>query len=149
MSTFTRISRQLLLPMALFLPFWLTIGRGLLGSAGWYTLIYLFSVAPALIICLVALRLLLGPAKEGAGTGAHGLVQSLLLSTFYVATILHGFFLVDFGDAPNSESSLALNVFGKSFEETALTLAWLCFLIGLLALVAAFAVAIYQRLRRK
>lgn len=90
--------------LALLLPVWLIVGRPLLGSMGWMTvLLLLFAPLYLLPLFTVLLLGLLEPVKASgtlSGKDAFGLGLSIL------AWFLGGFFLVDGGDTAESMGSV-------------------------------------------
>lgn len=147
MKVFLIASRYILLPMALILPFWLILGRGLVGgSSGWVAVVYFFYVAPPLILSLLAMRLLVKTRVDALGQKHFGKVDSMLLSTVYLSVFLHGFFLVDGGDTEESVASVVTQL-GVS-NEVSEFYGEVFFLTSLLLIIVTLAVLIYERTRR-
>ncbi len=118
------------------MPFWLTFGRGMLGSAGWLQLAYMFLVAPALFVVLLGIAFLIQTSPQYKLERLVTTPEALLLTLFYVSTFLHGFFLIDFGDTDDSANSVATHIFGVGFRDTSAMLGTV-FLFASVALLAA------------
>lgn len=131
--------------MVAIMPLWLTFGRGLLGSAGWLQLAYIFLVAPVLFAVLLAIALLIQTSPRYKLEGLVTAPEAVLLSLSYVSIFLHGFFLVDFGDTDESVNSVATQLLGAGFRDMSTTLSQV-FLFGSAALLlTALVVAMVAR----
>lgn len=148
MHTFCRINRLLLWPMAFFLPFWLTFGRGMLGSSGWGTLLSLFFVTPALLVTLVVFALLVKIRRPFDSKPVLGMVDSILFTVLYVSVFAVGFFFVDGGDTPESLASVATNIFGRGFQQISEILSGVFYDLSLILLLVLFIILVYERVKR-
>ena len=138
MKKLNRAGLAILMCMVFFLPFWLTFGRGLLGSGGWMTIMYIFTYAPMLLVGLLAVWFLLRFRADVRETKSIGSLDSIVLLALYVSIFLHGIFLLDGGDTPDSVNSVAMHVFGmdKSTSDALDTMfASLCILLFVVTLV--------------
>lgn len=129
--------------MIFVLPFWLTFGRAAFGSVGWMTLIYLFTVAPGLLVAMIIITVLIRTKRDVKASRMVTDVEAWLLLILYVGVVLHGFFLVDGGDSDTAGSikSVATEVFGQGFEDASSVLAIVFFLVSLAPLVALLILA--------
>jgi uncharacterized membrane protein len=109
----TRATLWLMIPVNLFLLAWVWLGRLVFGVGGWFMLILI----PAVLVLAVLLLLttVLALTQEGsprrlttAQTGAQ--------LTLWVALLVLGAFMPDFGDTDDSARSLLTQVFGYSDE---------------------------------
>lgn len=103
--------------MTFVLPFWLTFGRALMGSHGWETLLYLFLVAPALFVVMLTLNILAWVRKDVRQKVELSPTDAYLLLGLYLSIFLHGFFLIDGGDAEASLNSVMTVTLGDQFLE--------------------------------
>lgn len=117
MNTVNRYGLRLLAAMSFLLPIWLTVGKGMIfGVGGWVSLIYMFTLAPAIFAVLWLFFLLLYLRKDVKATRSIGTVDSILLLSLYVSIFLHGFYLLDGGDTKESVNSVASKHFNVSQE---------------------------------
>jgi hypothetical protein len=107
--------RRLFLALALFTPFWLTIGRAMLGSIGWVT-IMLFFLFPLLLTPLIGSLLFYFRADVRA-SGHLPRKEAIILLVMHLAWFLAGFFLVDVGDTEGSGGSVfSIWLFSNNLE---------------------------------
>lgn len=153
MDSFRKLSRSLLFPMAFILPFWITIGRAMLGSQGIGTLFTLFVVSPILFLVLLILHTLATSRQDVKVTKQLGKTDSILMACVYVSVFLFGFFIVDgsgnidvAGEYNTNSASFAL--FGKGFENIAQTLSDIFMSLSIIFVFIALLVMIYERTRK-
>ena len=112
MSTLGRVTLLAMIPVNLLMVLWVWMGRIVFGVGGWFLFILLVSVVPILLVALL-ITTILAWTQEG---------QPRALTTFqawaqlftWLALFLAGAFCPDFGDAPDSESSVLTQAFGQS-----------------------------------
>jgi hypothetical protein len=138
----------MLVPMLLFLPFWLTFGRGIFGSGGWGTLISAFIISPALFVALITLNILVKVRRPIGAKPTLGQIDSLLFTALYISVFAVGFFFVDGGDTTDSVKSVATNLFGRSFQQTSQNLSNAFFIMSLLFICALLTVLTYERIKQ-
>jgi hypothetical protein len=144
--TLRRALLRMLYPMAVALPLWISVGRGIAGYGGWLELYYTFAWAPLLLIALVGVsRAMRRPGV--LESGAVGDLDAGLLLLLYLAVFLHGAFVVDFGDTPESLGSVATRYLGRGFTDRSTALAHVTLVASLLLLALALVVAVVERLR--
>lgn len=111
-------------------------------------IIMLFTVAPFLVIALLALFGILHVRPEIRKTKRAGLLDSILLLCFYVSTVLFSLFLVDGGDTKESINSVATKYFGLSDTLSGvLSIVFFCTSVGLL--LALFIVFITEAVTKR
>ena len=114
MKSFPYIIQSLRTPMAVVLPLWLTVGRMLLGTFGWVTMIAL----PGIIILFFLLLFIPRRAKkfsDGINKPVISLTTATILAGLYASIFIAGIFIVDGGDTEGSVGSVASRIFGKDF----------------------------------
>lgn len=104
--------------MAFILPFWLTFGRALFGAGGWATFILMFTFVPVLLTTVAMMSIMLNTRADVKASGKLQTSDSLLLLLLYLSVILHGFFMIDGGDTPES-NSVAATLFGDGMFDVA------------------------------
>lgn len=140
---------KLMFPMIFLLPFWLTFGRALLGSAGWVGLIMLFTVAPLLLIILVLFTWLVKGRREVQATKMVSKKDAQLLTVLYSSFIVFGLFVVDGGDTSDSVGSVVTMAFGKSLEPLSNMLAGISFLVACICVLLGFILFISERVESR
>lgn len=121
-----------MIPANLLLLAWAWFGRLAFGVGGWFLLILLPVIALLFLgLLLTTILALTQPGSPKALTGP----QSLAQLTLWLGLFGFGLFLPDFGDAPDSTTSLLTRVFGYSEALIDVGMA-LAGLFGLLVLVA-------------
>ncbi|WP_394942040.1 hypothetical protein [Psychromicrobium sp. YIM B11713] len=120
-------------PLALFLPLWVAIGRGLFGSYGWYMLITLILIAPALLLVQGAavMTVTIRTFRAGRRELPKGNRNSLISLT--LSSLIYGFTLVDFGDTPNSSRSALTALAGEHLNGVSAVIS----LFALLAMIGS------------
>ena len=149
MEKLQRFVKLSLIPMTILLPAWLLVGRALLGSLGWLTLIMFFTVAPAVLLGMIVLTIVTLRNKQVRATGRVSYWHALTTMAFYLLFILFGFFLVDGGDTEESIASAASHIFGSGFIAVSSLLALTFGIIALISGVAALVVAIVELVAEK
>jgi hypothetical protein len=144
-----RFVKLSLIPMTLLLPIWLIVGRALLGSIGWLTLIMLFTVVPVLLISMIVLDILLLRRKDVRASKMVSVLDARLVTAFYISTFLFGIFMVDFGDTEDSIVSVASRLLGSGFLTISSILAVILGVLATGLLVASLVVAIMETVRSK
>lgn len=135
MRTFQRISIFLLMIMTFVLPFWLTLGRSMLGSSGHLTILYVFLIAPALFILMVIFNILIWARRDVRQKIEFGKLDSFLLLLLYISVFLHGLFVVDGSDTPESLSSVLTSLFGSHLLDVSSLLSGVAYTFSYLLLV--------------
>jgi hypothetical protein len=136
-------------PMSVLLPLWLTFGRGLLGSGGWGMLIYLFIYAPVLLLLLLLIGMFINSRPEVKTTGMVSDMEAVLLLALYLSVFLHGFFVVDGGDTQDSINSVAMSVFGKSFQGQSEYYSGIFLSSAMVLLITVFVLALFNKATRR
>jgi len=149
MKTFQRISLVLLMVMTFFLPFWLTFGRNAFGSHGWLTVPYLFFIAPILFITLLVFNALLWARRDVRRITELSKVDSWLLLVLYTFVFLHGFFIVDGGDTPESLDSVMTILFNNNLHDLSALLSAVTYTISCLLLIACLVTFIYELTKKR
>lgn len=115
---------------------WLTVGRALLGSIGW--LIFLFFIYPfplaiptVFIILFIILAKNIKPISKSKTGSILTRGDKASLYSLYISVFLFGFFLVDFGDVPNTSVSVATVIFGRDFINLSGTFSLVFFFLSL------------------
>lgn len=144
MRIFQRISLFLLMIMILILPFWLTFGRSLLGSDGLLTLLYIFFIAPVIFITILVFNVLIWARRDVRQELRLGKIDSFLLLLFYIFVFLHGFFVVDGSDSPESLNSVMTVFFGNHPAELSSFLGGVTYAISCLLIAICFVTFIYE-----
>ena len=143
-----RRSLAILIVMIFFLPFWITIGKGMVfGVIGWVAIISLFTVAPALLVTLVIFYILLRTRRDVRSSKHVGAFDAFLLIALYVTIFLGSIFTVDGGDTKESINSVATK-FGMD-EQTNDILAVIFVLSTTLIFLACFVVFIYEAVKKR
>ena len=111
----TGIGRACLLamiPLNVALVVWVWIGRIVFGVGGWFLLIYLLTVVPALLLGLLASTILGFTQSDRPRRLTTG--QAWAHVAVWVGMFGFGLFSPDFGDTADSEISALTQVFGRS-----------------------------------
>ncbi|GAA2183199.1 hypothetical protein GCM10009785_25770 [Brooklawnia cerclae] len=145
MEGLRRTTYQLILPMAVVLPVWISFGRAVFGSGGWLMVIFTVTLAPALCVLLIVCRFLIPVGLDAAGRKTIGEVEAILLAVLYLQVFLFGFFVVDGGDTLDSVGSVATEIFGKGFEEASSVLSGVTFVA---AVALAVTILVYLAVQR-
>lgn len=111
-----------MIPVNVLMIAWVWIGRMLFGSGGWFLLILLVSVVPILAAVLAATTVLAFTQRRDAVVGRITGQQTLAQLLTWVGLLGFGFFLVDFGDTTDSESSAFTQLVGRQFIDLSWTL---------------------------
>ncbi|MEO5652677.1 MAG: hypothetical protein ABIN79_10785 [Marmoricola sp.] len=120
MSPLGRKVLMWMIPVNLLMLVWVWIGRIAFGVGGWFFLIMLYAL-PFLFLALLATTLmgfLIGSDRPRALTRAQALAQLAM----WAAMAAFGFFIVDFGDAPESDLSVFTQLVGRN--DATLSLSW-------------------------
>jgi hypothetical protein len=123
---------------------WLTVGRALLGSLGWFTIIF-FLYSPFFIIAFFILGLL---AKSYKDHGSKKLLSSFVSQLIVVQAVLvvvYSLFMIDGGDTEDSIGSVATHLFGSSFLDASGIISLIVALAFVAAYLLTLAVAIIER----
>jgi hypothetical protein len=140
--------KRLMLAMSVLLPFWLSIGRGVLFNVeGWSWLYYLFVVAPILLLLLLGLWKLISLRPDVRQTGSVSVLDAVLLPALWAAIFLHGFFAVDSptDNIPADLASVATRFLGHGFLDTSDQLATFFFWASAGLLLVTYVVAIGEQ----
>ncbi len=134
-----------MIPVNLVLLVWVWIGRLVFGVGGWFFLIMLYAM-PFLFLGLLVTTLLgffVGSDRPRALTRAQALAQL----TVWVAMAGFGFFIVDFGDAPESDLSVFTQLVGRT--DATLSLSWTMTTITGMVVVGAWVVLLVLLLAQR
>ena len=136
MDTLGRRVLLWMIPLNLLLVAWVWFGRFVFGVGGWFLLIFLMTVVPALLVGLLLTTVLAftQPGRPRALTRPQARAQ---LAT-WAGMLLAGAFRPDFGDTEDSYVSLLTQLFGRS--DAMLNLSWVLVLVFAVATLAAWLV---------
>lgn len=121
--------------MILFLPFWLTIGRMLLGVGGWGIFFYIRVAVPALLVILPIIAYMAIVSTPKGGIRGY---NAVVLWVTYALIFLQGFFAVDGGDTEESVGSVASHLFGRGFIDASTSLTYVFYWASIVALMCSF-----------
>jgi hypothetical protein len=92
--TVRRVVYRLIFPMAVVLPVWVLIGRGIIADGiGWQFVAYLF-ISPVLFVALMAIGGIVVARPDVRATKAVSWWDVALLGTLWLVLIASGFFAV-------------------------------------------------------
>ena len=148
MKNFQRLSLILLPIMTFALPFWLTFGRIMAGSAGWLTILYMVFVAPVLLVAMLALNILAWLQKDVRRKAELSRIDAFLLLAFYISVFFHGFFLVDGGDSEDSLNSVMTLMWHNRLLDLSTFLSSAALWLSLLLLITCIVVFIRELRKR-
>lgn len=134
MKSFQRTSIFLLMIMTFLLPFWLTLGRSMLGSSGYLTILHMFFIAPVLFILMLIFNVLIWARRDVRQKVEFSKLDSFLLLLLYISIFLHGFTIVDGSDTPESLSSVLTSLFGSHLLNISSSLSHITYMISFLLL---------------
>ena len=112
MSQLGRVCLLAMIPVNLLLILWVWFGRVAFGVGGWFLLIYLVTVVPALLLGLLASTVLAYTQRERPRRLDRG--QAWAQVAVWLGMFGFGLFSPDFGDTSDSEVSLLTQIFGRS-----------------------------------
>lgn len=112
MSRIGRVCLLAMIPLNLVLIVWVWFGRVAFGVGGWFLLIYLITVVPALLLGLLASTVLAYTQRERPRRLTTG--QAWAHVGVWLGMFGFGLFSPDFGDTADSELSMLTQVFGRS-----------------------------------
>jgi len=124
------------IPVNLVLIAWVWMGRILFGAGGWFFLIFMVSVVPALLVALGVTSVLAILQRLPASTGRLNAPQFWTLLGVWVSMFGFGFFIVDFGDTPDSYASAFSRIAGPATLDTSNTLSGIFFVLTIAAYIA-------------
>lgn len=130
--------------MAIFLPVYITVGRALLGSLGWLTLIFVFTIVPIIFVAQVTIWLLIRLRSDVKQSGRASAWDARAMLTFYGSAILFGVFVVDGGDTEESIRSVASNFLGQGFNVASSILAMAFGVVAAVSLLAALVISVME-----
>ncbi|MDN5854946.1 MAG: hypothetical protein L0K86_19270 [Actinomycetia bacterium] len=113
MLTFQRYVFAAIIPLNLLCIVWVWFGRTVFGVGGWMVLLLTF-VAPILLVALGLTTVLAFVQRIPYECGWITPAQAVAHVIMWTAMICHGGFLVDFGDAPESDGSVLTQIIGRS-----------------------------------
>ena len=119
----------LTIPVNVILILWVWMGRAFFGAGGWFFLIFLVSVVPALAVGLTVTTVLAILQRLPKATGRLNPAQFWTLIGVWVSMICFGFFVVDFGDTKESEASAFSRLAGRAVLDTSSTLSGIFFVL--------------------
>lgn len=149
MKTFQRISIFLLMIMTFILPFWLTLGRSMIGSTGYLVILYTFLIAPVLFILMLIFNILIWARRDVRQRLEFGKLDSFLLLLLYVSVFLHGFFVVDGSDTPESLGSVLTRLFGSHLMDVSTMLSGVAYTFSYFLLLICLAVFIGELIAKR
>lgn len=117
------------IPINLILIGWVWIGRALFGTLGWYFLLLLPTLIPALLVALGITSGLAIAQRLPSSTGRLTMPQFWSLIGVWVSMVGFGFFLVDFGDSTDSDASAFSRIAGRGVLDTSSMLSGLFFVL--------------------
>jgi hypothetical protein len=123
------------IPINVALVLWVWIGRALFGSGGWWMLIFLVSVTPAMIVALTVTSILAIRQRQPASVGFLTNGQFWWLLAMWASLLLFGFFVVDFGDTRESISSAFSQLAGAAAVDASNALSLVVFVTAIGAYV--------------
>lgn len=111
----SRLGRATLLwmiPLNLFLVAWVWFGRIVFGVGGWFIVVFVFTVVPVVLVAFLVTTILAFTqrGRPRALTSFQAVAQVLT----WLALLVFGAFMPDFGDTTDSQLSLLTQVFGYS-----------------------------------
>jgi hypothetical protein len=121
------------IPINIALILWVWIGRALFSAAGWWVLLFIFTVVPVLFIALAVTTILAIRQRQPASSGRVTITQFWCLLGLWVSLFLVGLFLVDFGDTKESERSAFTQVVGSSALDASAGLSGIFLLTSIVA----------------
>lgn len=144
MRSVPRITKAQFALIVLAMVLWLTVGRALLGSFGWYTIIFI-AYSPFFIIAFLILGLL---AKSYSDHGKKKQLSSLLSQLIWALAgiaFLYGLFMIDGGDTEDSMGSAITHLFGGAFLDASGTISLILAPAFVALYFLAFAVAVIEQ----
>lgn len=133
-----------MIPVNLIMLAWVWFGRLFFGAGGWFLLILLY-VLPFAFLALGLTTLLgfLRSPSPKALTRSQAITQLTVWGGMWVL----GFFLVDFGDADNSDLSAFTQVVGRN--DVTLGISWTLAIAGALVAVVAWVVLLVMLIAQR
>ena len=113
MLTLQRYVFLVAIPMGLLCIAWVWLGRMFFGAGGWMVFL-LTLLAPVLLVGLALTTALSYVQRRPYERGRLSPTQAVAHLIMWTAMIGYGGFLVDFGDAPDSEVSVLTQAVGRS-----------------------------------
>ena len=112
MSRLGRATLLWMIPVNLFLVAWVWIGRVVFGVAGWFFVLFMFSVVPVVLIALLVTTIL-AYTQDGRPRSLTAFQAWSQILT-WLGLFAFGAFMPDFGDTEDSQRSLLTQAFGYS-----------------------------------
>lgn len=148
MTTLQKFLYKTQIIMLLFIPLWVAIGRGLFDAGGWYVLVTLFVLGPILFVGLLLTLVLTRFRKDIKSNQSLPILDTALLSTVYIGSLLFGFFIEDGGDTKESVGSAASKLFNIPSYEALNYLAIISMALALISLLVLIAHSIYKLIKK-
>ncbi|UPK76527.1 hypothetical protein MU582_07815 [Nocardioidaceae bacterium SCSIO 66511] len=102
-----------MIPMNLLCVGWVWIGRAFFGVGGWMFIV-LLALVPILLLALTLTTALVFVQQLPYERGRITLGQAIAQTIVWAAMIGFGAFLVDYGDAPESDASVLTEIVGRT-----------------------------------
>ncbi len=149
MKLIQKISIPILIFMMFALPFWITLGKGLVFDiGGLVAFLTLFTVAPALFFVLLSFCLLLIFRKDVKENRMVGIMDAVLLMLLYLAIFLESLFTLDEDDTAQGLNSVMTKVANISLEASE-NLSIIFMLLSMLMIGILYGILIYEAIKRK
>lgn len=138
-----------MIPVNLLLVIWVWIGRIVFGAGGWFFLILLFTMVPVLLVALLITTVL--GFRFSDRPRCLNKSQAVAQLVMWGGMLAFGFFIVDFGDAPESDLSAFTQVVGRNDSTLAIswTLTSASAVVTVVAWLALFVMLLAQRRRHR
>ena len=145
MTTLGRRTLLWMIPLNLFLVVWVWMGRIVFGVGGWFFLIFMVSLVPALLIAFLVTTIL-AFTQQGRPRSLTRM-QALAQVLTWLGLLIFGAFVPDFGDTEDSQLSLLTQVFGYSDDlfDVSFTIAILAGALAIIAYLVLLGALIFGR----
>lgn len=129
-------SRAVIVLLGLITPFWVAVGRLLVGAGpGWFMLM-LWLMVPALLVPL-AVSLMFVLRADVRQSGVLRRDEAVWMWLTHISWFLGGFFLADFGDTGPQPDSVFTRYFVANAQEFSTMMAMACATFGSITLLWA------------
>ena len=117
MTVLRRVMWWLEIPLIVVVPAWMTVGRALLGSIGWFTVMMVWFVLPVVFLTQSASAVLLWLRSDATKARQMSEVEAGLSVTYVAAVGLFGLVMPDFGDVPGDSGSVLERQVGPGLDD--------------------------------